>query len=146
MKKINFIPGLGEKPREYKALSKYLNIVDIDWNKGKMNIGKVDVLVGFSIGAELACDYTLKHKVKTLILCSLTPGSETLVNIKADKVIFLVGGKEKWVLKDLERVRKTLECKNSVTIVPGVGHRITGQYQKKLLEIVGKVVKNINAN
>ncbi len=137
--KINFIPGLGEKPKEYKALSKYLNIVDIDWNNGKVRFGKVDTLIGFSMGAVIACEYSTKHKLKNLILCSLTPGAESLNMVKADNIIFLVGEKEKWVLKEINRVRKTLKCKNSVIVVPGSDHKITGKYQEELLQIIQKL-------
>ena len=138
MKQIHFIPGLGEKPHEYKALSKYLSIVDVDWNTGKMIpvMSKLDILVGFSMGACLSCIHAEKYKVKNLILCSLTPGEETLKNVKADFVTFLVGEKEQWVLKDLMRVRKTLKCKSKVVVIPNTGHKITSQYQKKLIEIV----------
>ena len=73
MKKINFIPGLGEKPRDYKALSKYFNIVNIDWNNGKTKLGKIDTLIGFSLGGIIAMMHAEKSKVKTLILCSIPP-------------------------------------------------------------------------
>ena len=74
-----------------------------------------------------------------MILCSLSPGAETLKMIKTEQVIFLVGEKEKWVLKEINRVRKTLKCKNSIVVIPGADHRIVGEYQKKLLEIVHKL-------
>ena len=141
MRKIQFIPGLGEKPKEYKSLSKYLEIIDVDWNTGKIKpkIGKVDTLVTFSLGCIFAFDYTVKNKIKNLILCSLTPGVETLKDIKADQVIFLVGEKEKWVLKDVVRVRKTLKCKSSIIVVPRADHKIDKNYQNKLLEVIGGI-------
>lgn len=139
-KRIQFLPGLGEKPREYKRLSKYLKTLDVDWNTGKITppIKKTDVLIGFSMGAVLACEYALKYKVKTLILCSLTPMVESLKKVKADQIIFMVGEKEKWVIKNIERVSKTLTCKKSIIVVPKADHRITGAYQKKLLDIIKK--------
>jgi chemotaxis signal transduction protein len=56
--------------------------------------------------------------------------------VKAERVIFLVGEKEKWVLKEINRVRKTLKCKSSVTLVPGADHAIKGNYRKALLKVV----------
>lgn len=139
-KKINFIPGLGEQPSDYKALSSYLNIIKINWNNIKINVGRVDTLAGFSMGAVLACDYALKQKVKTLILCSMTPGAETLKDVRADKIIFIVGEKEKWVIKDIKRSAKTLPHKNfQIIVVPKADHKITGIYRKKLLEVVNKL-------
>lgn len=139
--KIQFLPGLGEKPKEYKRLSKYLKTLDVDWNTGKITppIKKTDILVGFSMGAALVCEYALKHKVKTLILCSLTPMVESLKKVKTDQIIFIAGGKEKWVLKNTERVSKTLTCQKSIITIPGADHKITGVYQKKLLEVIGKI-------
>ena len=99
-------------------------------------IQSTDIIIGFSFGAILACEYTIKHKIKTLILCSLSPGAETLVDIKADNVIFLAGEKEKWVLKNIRRLSKTLKCKKSIIIIPKASHKIVGEYQKKLLEII----------
>lgn len=143
-KKIQFIPGLGEKPWEYKNLSKYLDILDIDWNTGRTKtcIKKTNILSGFSMGAALACEYTLKNKVKNLILCSLTPGEETLKEVNADNVVFLVGEKEKWVLKEIKRVRKTLLCKSSIVVIPKADHKIIGKYQEELI----KIVNSLNAN
>ncbi len=135
IKKINFIPGLGEKLKDYGVLSKYLNIVDVDWNDGKIKIGKVDILAGFSMGAVLACEYSIKHKLKILILCSTTPGAETLKKVKADKVIFMAGEKEKWLIKDIKRISKTLPKKTirEIIIIPKADHKITGNYLKELL-------------
>lgn len=139
--KIQFLPGLTEKPKNYRGLSKYFNILDVDWNTGKIKpkIRKTDVLAGFSMGAIYACEYASKHKVKTLILCSLTPGAETLKNVMADNVIFLVGEKEKWVLKEIKRVKKTIKAKSRILVIPGVDHKISGDYKKTLIN----VAKNI---
>ena len=54
-KKIVFIPGLGERAKDYKRLSEYMKIYDIDWNRIRLPKGKIDVLIGFSMGADLAC-------------------------------------------------------------------------------------------
>ena len=136
-KRIQFIPGLGEKPKEYKRLSKYLETLDVNWNTGKITppIIQSDTLVGFSMGAILACEYALKHKVGTLILCSLTPMVESLKRVKTDNIIFLAGEKEKWIIKNIERVCQTLTCNKSIVIIPKADHKITSTYQKKLLEI-----------
>lgn len=139
-KKIQFLPGLGEKPRNYKRLSKYLNILDVDWNTGKITprIKKSDVLIGFSMGAILTCEYALKKKVKILILCSITTGVESLKKVKADKIIFMIGEKEKWVIKDTQRVSKPLKNKE-IIIIKGADHRIIGNYQKKLIEVISNI-------
>ncbi len=136
--KVQFLPGLGEKPKEYKRLLNYLDTLDVDWNTGKITptIKKSDILVGFSMGAFLACEYALKHKITTLILCSPTPGAETLKDIKTNNVIFLVGSKEKWVIKDIQRIRKTLKSNSQVIIVPDAGHKIVGKYQQRLIEVL----------
>lgn len=138
-KKIQFLPGLGEKPKEYKQLSKHLNILNVDWNTGKIipPIKKCDVLVGFSMGAIGVCEYALKHRVKTLILCSMTTGVESLKKVKADKIIFLVGEKEKWTIKDMLRISKPLKNKE-IHIIKKGDHKIDKNYQKKLMEIITK--------
>jgi predicted esterase len=136
-KRIQFLPGLGEKPKEYQRLSKYLKILDVDWNTGKITppIKKTDILVGFSMGAILACEYALKHKVKNLILCSMTTGVESLEKVKANQIIFLIGEKEKWVIKDTLRISEPLKNKE-IYIIPNGDHKIDKNYQKKLIEII----------
>lgn len=135
--KITFLYGLGER-KEYKNLFKYFNIPKIDWNKCSITppLRKVETLIGFSLGGILACMHTEKSRVKKLILCSITPGVETLSKVKADEIIFLVGEKEKWVYKDSLRLTKTLRCKWEIIVVPGADHKIVGNYRKKLLEVV----------
>lgn len=128
-----FFCGLGEQPFAYKSLSKFLDIFPIDWNNIKLPKKHFDTVVGFSIGATLACDYALKKHVKNLILCSMTPGVETLRDVKADKIIFLVGEEEKWVKKDMERITKDLKCDWKLVVVPRAGHKINNNYKKVLL-------------
>lgn len=137
MQKILFFPGMGEKPRDYTDLSKYMTIVNIDWNTDKYTpkIVKGDILVGFSLGCYYPLTYALRSKVKMLILCSLTP-LETLKKVKADKIIFMVGSKEKFVLENSRRLAKELKMESQIVIVPNSGHKITGQYKKKLLELL----------
>lgn len=139
-KKIQFLPGIGEKPKDYKRLSKYFKILDIDWNTGKITptIKKCDIFIGFSMGAILACEYALKKRVKTLILCSMTTGVESLKKVKADKIIFLVGEKEKWVIKDTLRISKSIKNKQ-IYIIKNGNHKITDKYQKKLIEIINNI-------
>jgi esterase/lipase len=134
--KVIFIPGLSEHAKNYPFLSKYTNIYDIDWNVADLPKGKYDIVIGFSLGAVLACEYSLKHKVKKLILCSLTPCTESLKDVQAEDVTFLVGEKEKWCLKEIKRVAKTLNCKKEIIVVPRADHKITGNYRKKLLEVL----------
>ncbi|MFZ2522570.1 MAG: hypothetical protein WAX44_03615 [Minisyncoccia bacterium] len=134
--KIQFIPGLGEKPKNYKTLFKFLEVLDVDWNTEKISpkINKPDILIGFSMGAVLACEYAIKHRIDTLIICSLTPMVETLKNVIARNIIFIVGSKEIWIVKNTKRVRKTLKCKNSLIIVPNADHKIVGNYRYTLIQ------------
>lgn len=133
-KKIVFIPGLGERAKDYSRLFKYMKVYDIDWNKIRLPKGKIDVLVGFSMGASLACEYAEKNKIDTVILCSLTPCIDTLGGLRARKIIFIVGEKEKWAHKNNLRLAKTLKGKWQMIVVKGAGHKINLEYQKKLLE------------
>lgn len=141
MTKIQFIPGLGEKPKDYKSLSKSLEIIDVDWNtwNTKPNVRPADMLVGFSMGNFVAIWKASKHKYKTLIFCSLTPGCESLKTVNADQIIFLVGEKEKWVLKDIRRTKKTFPGKTKLIIVPHADHKIDKLYQKMLLEAIDSI-------
>ncbi|KKR31816.1 MAG: hypothetical protein UT65_C0016G0011 [Parcubacteria group bacterium GW2011_GWF2_39_8b] len=141
-KAITFLYGLGDLS-EYKSLSKYFHIPRIDWNKSTITpkIGRVDVLVGFSLGCILAYIHAEKNKVKTLIMCSPTP-AESLKTLKVKKIIFLVGEKEKWCLKEIQRVAKTLKCGWKVIVIPKADHRIIGNYRKKLLEVVNEIENN----
>ena len=139
-KKILFVPGLGEKPNHYKKLSKRFNVLNIDWNKPTLKLNHhPKILIAFSFGGILVLEYSLKKKVDTLILCSLTPSIETLKKVKARKVVFLVGEKEKWELKNIRRVAKTLKCENSIIVISGAGHKLAGNYEKKLIDIISKI-------
>jgi alpha/beta superfamily hydrolase len=138
MKKIKFLHGLGDRSY-YKSLFKYFNVLDIDWNNGslsKLRLGKPEILVGFSLGCMLALMHAEKHKVKTLVLCSMSPGMESLKEVKADKIIFMAGEKEKWLIKDLKRVSKTFKNKSEIIVIPGTDHWINKKYLKKLLEVI----------
>ncbi len=136
--KPKIIIGLGQKATEYRSLSKYLDIVQVDWNNGslaKMKLGNPDILVGFSLGCVVATMHAEKHKVKNLILCSPTP-DETLERVKTDYATFIVGEKETWLRKETRRVAKTLKCPAKIIIVPGSDHKIDSKYQKALLEVL----------
>lgn len=61
-----FIPGLGERKKDYKGRIEWC--YPIDWNKPKLAFKDVDVLVAFSLGCILAINHTAKYKVKHLIL------------------------------------------------------------------------------
>lgn len=138
--KINFVPGFPEQPSEHENLSNYFNVLRVDWNNPQLKFKKKpDILVGFSYGGVLVLEYALKRKVKIIILCSLTPSIETLEKVKAGHVIFLVGEKEKWCLKNIKRVAGTLKCRKSIIIIPGAVHKITGNYRAKLIEVVSDV-------
>lgn len=138
-KKPIFFCGLGEKTSAYKFMSKDFNIIPIDWNNIKIPRLKSDVVVGFSFGGILACEYALKNKVKTLVLCSMTTGVESLEKVRADKVFFLIGEKERWVIKDTKRLLKTTGKKGKIIIIPKGDHKIDTIYFKKIKEIVGSI-------
>jgi alpha/beta superfamily hydrolase len=138
MKKTNkpiFFTGLCERAKDYKHFKNF-EVIDIDWNDIKLPKINTDVAIGFSFGAIIACEYALKHRVKHLILCSLTPGNDTLKNIKADRITFIAGSKETWIIEDSKRLLKTAKCKVDFKIVLNANHKISGDYKKKLLEIV----------
>lgn len=133
--KPTFLYGMGT----YKPL-KGFTVPHIDWNTGRITpkLHKPEVLVGFSMGAVLACEYAIMQKVDHLILCSITTGIETLKKVKANKVTFLVGEKEEWVYKDIMRIMNTLpnECIVDVHVIPGEDHKITEKYRKKIISLV----------
>ena len=131
---------MSERAKNYRSFPKYVTVYDIDWNVGDLPQEKYDIVIGFSLGAVLACEYALKHKVRKLILCSLTPGTESLKDIKADEVVFLVGEKERWCLKEIKRISKTLKCKSKIIIVPKATHKITGNYKEKMLKIINNSI------
>ena len=133
-----FFCGLGEHPNDYKLLSKYFEIIPIDWNDIKLPKFKADIAVGFSIGAILACEYALKNKVRVLILCSMTTGVETLKKVNADKIIFLIGERERWVIKDTKRLLKTAKNRAKIVIIPEANHKIDKNYRKTLLKILNE--------
>lgn len=139
MNKILFIPGLGEKPSDHRVLSKSLNIVNIDWNEPKLKAGKVDTLIGFSMGAVLACEHARKHKVKNLILCSMTPCQESLKDLIVERVIFLVGEKERWITGETYKIAETLKCPFEIHVIPGAGHRVTSLYREVLMDKVNSL-------
>lgn len=132
MKKTQFIIGLGQKASEYELLSKCLKIIQPDWNNSRVKINKCDTLIGFSLGCMLATMYAEKHNIKHLILCSPTP-DETLKNVKAKKITFIVGDTEKWVIQNIYRVAKELKCSWFIFKVSNTGHKINKQYKKILL-------------
>jgi len=131
-----FFCGLGENQISYKSIEKYVDIVSIDWNNIEINRLKADTVIGFSFGGILACEYALKYKVKTLILCSMTTGVETLSSLNVDKIIFIVGEKEKWVIKDIHRLRRGLNCPSQIFIVHGADHKLIGKYRSELLKLI----------
>ena len=135
--KITFLYGLGDR-KEYKSLFKYFNIPKINWNKSAITppIGKVKILIGFSMGAILACEHAIKHKVETLVLCSMTTGVETLAKVRASGIIFLVGEKEKWVTKDMNRLGKDLKCDWRIIVIPKADHKIDILYRKAILDAI----------
>ncbi len=138
--KIKIIIGLGQKATEYRSLSKYLDIVQPDWNNGslsKLKLGKPEILVGFSLGCMIVTMHAEKVKVKTLILCSPSP-DETLHKVKADKIVFIFGGKEEFIKENVKRISKTFRGKLEIIEVPRASHKIDTNYQKVLLEVLSK--------
>jgi len=138
-KSVTFLYGQGLK-KDFKQLEKYFYVPKIDWNTWEVKIPKgTEILIGFSMGATLACEYCLTHKIEHLILCSLMPGIETLKKIKAKNVIFLVGEEEGWTLSEVRRVYKTVKSKKSLVVIPKGRHDISGTYQKKLIETIENI-------
>lgn len=139
-KKIDLIIGLGQKKSEYRPLSKYLNIVEVDWNtcKTRTKIGKVDTLMGFSLGCAITCWYAQKYKVKHLILCSPSPMGD-LRGVKADKITFMVGSNEHFLLEMAKRLYKKRKEKKDFIVIPKAGHKITGNYRKQLLQLISQI-------
>lgn len=137
--RILFFPGLGEKPKNYKSFSKHLKIADIDWNTGKYTpkIKNEEILIGFSLGNCFPFEYALKKKVKTIIICSSTP-FENLKGVKAEKMVFIAGSKEKFIIDNYKRVISTLpkKQKRELIIVNGSDHKIDKNYQKLILDII----------
>lgn len=131
-----FIPGLGERAKHYPTLAKHIDVYNIDWNHIRIPRGQHKVVAGFSLGACFACEYAITNKVDTLILCSMTPGIQTLEKVKAKRVIFLIGEKEQWALQDFKRLTKTLKCPWQIMIIKKGDHRISGEYLKQLIETV----------
>jgi alpha/beta superfamily hydrolase len=135
-KKIVFIPGIGERVKDYDNFPKNIKVYNIDWNKIRLPKGKIDTLIGFSMGAALACEYAEEHEINTVVLCSLTPCIDTLEGLKTKEVIFVLGEKEKWAHKNNVRLAKTLKCKYKIVVVPKADHKITGNYKKKLVDMI----------
>lgn len=136
--KLIFLHGLGNR-KECEILFPYFNVPQIDWINGslaKLKLGKPKTLVGFSMGAVVACDHALKHKVDHLVLCSPTPCIETLKDIKTKKVTFIVGEKEAWVYEQAMRIAHTLKCPWDMVIVPETGHKINIKYLNAILEVI----------
>jgi hypothetical protein len=135
MSRTIFIPGLSEKSNKYRFLLPYVKVANINWNKPIIN-GKCKNIASFSFGGILACNYALKNNIENLILCSLTPGIETLKKVKVKNVTFLVGEEEKWETKEIKRVSKTLKCNYKIIIIPKSGHAIKGKYKTTLISIL----------
>lgn len=142
--KVKIIIGLGQKASEYRSLSKYLDIVQPDWNNGslsKMKLGRPEILVGFSLGCMIATMHSEKVKVKTLVLCSPSP-DETLSKVKADKIVFIYGQKESFIKENIKRISKTFKGKIEIIEVPESGHNIDKKYQKVLLSVLSTLQTN----
>ena len=123
MKKPIFLHGLGKNNN--RNLLKYFTVPKIDWNNEKIT----------PLGCMVASIYAEKRKVDTLIFCSPSP-DETLENIKANKIIFLYGEKEKWVKENIYRMVKTLNCDYKIIEVKGASHKIDKNYLVILLDIL----------
>ncbi len=135
--KVVFIPGLGQKASQYRHLPSWIDFHETDWNNPKLPKKGYSIVIGFSLGAYLACDYAIKYKVKHLILCSPTPGMRTLKGIRADKINFIVGQKEAWVREDLMRLIKT-KSNWSISYVDDGDHKIDPKYLRELLLVLNE--------
>jgi len=130
-KKHLFLGGLGQPTKKERELvSRYFKLCEIDWNKVKTQpIRTKDTLIGFSLGANLAINYAMKNKVKHLILCSPTPDEH--YKVKADKVTYILGEKEKWLI---DFTKKEHKCKP--ILVPKTGHEINRAYIDTIFEVL----------
>lgn len=130
-----FLHGLGDR-KEYSKLLPYFSIPKIDWNKSviKPPIKKPQTIFAHSLGCMLAIMHAEKHKVKTLVLCSPTPGEETLSKVKADTIIFIVGENEHWVRTDISRLSQTFTGNIISVVIPNTKHTITNRYLKTILQ------------
>ena len=100
---------------------------------------RYDTIIGFSWGAVAACLYAGEFPVKLLILCSLPAGVDAsyMAGLKAEKVVFLFGEKEKWMIEDNRRVIKQMKKQHTRrVVVPKEGHGITKPYLEKILEAI----------
>lgn len=139
MKNNYFIPGLSDSVKNYRFL-KNIKVLKINWNdiKVREEIIKPNILIGFSLGAIVASMISEKKKNKVLILCSPTP-DENWSKIKTDKLIVIVGEKEKFCIKYAKEAYKTFKGEKKFIIIPKADHKITGNYRKKLLEIIKRL-------
>ena len=64
----------------------------------------------------------------------MTTGVESLKDVKADKIIFLIGEKEKWVIKDTKRLLKTVKNRAKIIVIPKADHKIDNNYKNVLLQ------------
>lgn len=131
--KTIFIPGLSETKKDYPNFP--IQVHNINWNNITLPTG-YSVVVGFSMGAILACEVALKENVNKLILCSMTPGVETLERVKAKEIVFIMGQKETWLIKDTQRLMETVKVPCSVQILPEVGHKIGKKYLKMITNFI----------
>ncbi len=136
--KVVFIPGLGEKASKYRHLPSWIDVHETDWNDPKLPKKGYSTVISFSLGAYLACDYAMKYKVKHLILCSPTPGMQTLKGVKASMIDVIVGGKEAWVKEDLMRLIKTRKVNWNINYVEGGNHKIDPKYLRELLLVLNE--------
>lgn len=137
--KIIFFPGLGESSHKYDVFSKYMKIADINWNTGEYipKISQENIVITFSLGAIFPLEYIQKNKLRKIVLCSPTP-FEDVGKAKTEQIVFIAGSKEKFILQNIKRVVKNLpkKIKSEIIVIPKAGHRITGQYQKKLIKLI----------
>lgn len=120
-----FIPGLGERAKDYKGRFKKLAVFNIDWNNIKLP-KQANVVAAFSMGGVLAVEI----KCNTLILCSMTPIVFDINRVKAKKIIFIEGEKE-----DSAHAKKLFEefkGDKQFILVPGATHKINKLYAQTI--------------
>ncbi len=140
MQKILFIPGLGERQKDYNNRLKGIEVFDIDWNKPRIPKKKVDILIGFSAGAIEAINAAERLQATTLILCSMTPVMFDINQVKVQTIIFICGEKEENTIIQTKKLYKSWKGKKKFIVIPGGDHKIDKKYEEVLLGTLREII------
>lgn len=56
--------------------------------------------------------------------------------VKADRIYFLIGDEEGWVIKDTRRLLKTVKDRAKIIIIPKTNHKINKNYLEVILNVL----------